>query len=201
MFSSGKYKEIVKKPFLTSLSSRALYSMFFRASSTPYPPRFNGPPDPVHAHLSASFSQPDERTGRTMYLIYPCQNQKAYKWTLEEYIDTIVSYRDQHQKLLYEPLSKISPKAMALLLLNWIFLNCIQMKSPIYMYLRFCLHLCRHQPEEYEASQSMESQLPHKGWLQIHHPQIQDRHGRSQKPQAAPFPCQNCKEKQVSIFY
>ena len=108
-----------------------------------------------------------------------------------------MSYRDQHQKLIYEALSKISPKATTPLLLNRIFLNCIEMDIPICMYLRFCLHLCRHQPEEYEASQSMESQLPHKGWLQIHHPQIQDKHGRSQKPQAAPFPCQNCKEKQV----
>lgn len=175
--------------------------MFFRASSTPYPPKFNGPPDPVHAHLSASFSQPDERTGRKTYLIYPCQNQKAYKWALEDYKDTIVSSTVHKVTLIYETLSKISQKATATLLLDWIFLNSIEMKISMTIHLRFCLHLCRHQPEEYEASQNMESQLPHKGWLQIHHPQIQDKHGRSQKPQAATFPCQNCKGKQVRIFY
>ncbi len=56
-------------PFLTSLSSIALYSMFFKASSTPKPPKLTGWSTPTRAQVSAFDLQPVGSTGRTTYTI------------------------------------------------------------------------------------------------------------------------------------
>jgi hypothetical protein len=54
---------------LTSLSSIALYSMFFKASSTPKPPKLTGWSTPTRAQVSAFDLQPVGSTGRTTYTI------------------------------------------------------------------------------------------------------------------------------------
>jgi hypothetical protein len=67
--SSEKKGQRNSPPFLTSLSSIALYSMFFKASSTPKPPKLTGWSTPTRAQVLAFDLQPVGSTGRTTYTI------------------------------------------------------------------------------------------------------------------------------------